>query len=166
VTFVTLRDRSIPCKIRVGPGLDAIGKGSFLSNHFLARHERKHRGHYMKGVSKNGVHKKARYVSIPGSLATGVFGIYGFLLEIFDRNNRRLNSCLVGKNRVNRKGIPVKPSVIVSLSSWMFILFILSGYVTEYLTPNWTNGGVLAFFIVSAAFFGLVRTVVRKVDNA
>jgi hypothetical protein len=58
----------------------------------------------------------------------------------------------------------MKPSQFVSLSSWLFILLILSGYVTEWLTPNWTNGLVLAFFIFTAAFFGMVSTVVKKVD--
>lgn len=58
----------------------------------------------------------------------------------------------------------MKPSQFVSMSSWMFILFILSGYVTEWLTPNWTNGLVLTFFCITAAFFGLVSVAIKKVD--
>jgi len=58
----------------------------------------------------------------------------------------------------------MKPSQVVALSSWFFILFILSGYVTEFLTPNVVNGSVLSFFILTGIFFGLLSTVIRKVE--
>jgi FtsH-binding integral membrane protein len=59
----------------------------------------------------------------------------------------------------------MKLSQTVALTSWFFITFILSGYVTEFLIPNLVNGLVLAFFVVTGIFFGLMSVVVRKPEK-